>query len=102
MEPPQSSDSLISIERVQETTWALLDGEITPDQMTWLEDALRSSEQARSIYLQCVQCHAELIAHFAQTATPATARPVTISPVLGFLHGGILPLDLQSMEGAQS
>ena len=45
---------------VQELTWALLDQRGTPEQMRRLSALMLSDREARAIYLECVQLHAEL------------------------------------------
>jgi hypothetical protein len=101
---PQSSSTDRAVpERVQELTWALLDEQITDDEKSLLENALLSDVQAREAYIGCVQLHADLIAHFAENATPP-AMASSKSPVLGFLNAGLPPLGLQSnpIEGPSS
>jgi hypothetical protein len=103
-QPAQPSGNSSELDRVQELTWALLDEQIGDNDKAWLESALASSAEARTTYLRCVQIHADLSAHFAALGQPASAKPDTKSPVLGFLHGGMLPLELQSppIEDAMS
>jgi hypothetical protein len=94
---PDSSE----LDRVQELTWALLDEQIADDEKSWLESALSSSAEARDTYLRCVQIHTDLMAHFSKT-TATTAKPAAISPVLGFLHGGVLSLEFQPPAADQA
>jgi hypothetical protein len=94
-------------ERVQELTWALVDEQITADQMSLLDNLLLSDEQARATYIDCVRLHADLTAHFAAQPTPADTKPTatrTMSPVLGFLNAGMPPVGLPSpsIEDANS
>lgn len=77
------------LERVQELTWALVDEQISDDEMALLDNLLLSDDQARKRYVECVQLHSELMAHFA---TEAPGKCTSKSPVLGFLNAGTPPL----------
>ena len=63
------------LDRVQELTWALLDEQITDDEMMLLETLLLADEAARRRYLECVQLHTDLLAHYA-TSQPVAAAPL--------------------------
>ena len=80
---------------VQELTWALIDDQIESGEFQLLESMLLSDDAARDEYLNCVQLHADLVAHFAK---PADAAAAGKSPVLGFLGGGVPPLDTQTAQ----
>ena len=86
-------------ERVQELTWALLDEQITDDEMSLLDNLLLSDDAARKRYVECVQLHVGLISHYAKP-TEKTGAVGARSPVLGFLNAGTPPLgfDLPSAE----
>jgi hypothetical protein len=91
-------------ERVQELTWALLDEEISDDEMSLLDSLLLSDDQARKRYVDCVGLHADLMMHYAK-AEPAAASPGrSKSPVLGFLNAGTPPIgfDFPPAEDAKS
>ena len=86
----------VVLERVRELTWALLDEQITEDEMALLDSLLLSDDTARSIYIECVYLHSDLAARFGTQPAPANTTIAAKSPVLGFLSAGMLPLDLQS------
>jgi len=79
-------------ERVQELTSALVDEQITDDEMTLLENLLLSDDQARKRYIDCMQLHADLMLHYAKPAAAASTKGSAKSPVLGFLNAGMPPL----------
>lgn len=60
----------VTRQRVQELTWALLDEQITDDEMSLLDNLLLSDDAARQCYLECVQLHVDLMAHYATQTTP--------------------------------
>jgi hypothetical protein len=98
------ADDATVIERVQELTWALVDEEITDDEMTLLDSLLLSDDQARNRYIECIQLHVDLMAHYAKAAPPATVKSGSKSPVLGFLNAGMpsLGFDLPPAEDVRS
>jgi hypothetical protein len=55
---------------VQELTWAMLDDLITDRQFQRLEQLLSSDDEAREVYVECIQLHADLAQHFAGTKPP--------------------------------
>ncbi len=61
---PDTSQETV-LERVQELTWALLDGHITDDELSLLDTLLLTGDDARNRYLECVRLHSDLIAHYA-------------------------------------
>ena len=88
------SSSAGDFERVQELAWALVDEQITEGELALLDNLLSRDEKARATYIECVQMHADLAAHFAAqrpVPSPASAK----SSVLGFLNP-IPPVDFQS------
>jgi hypothetical protein len=72
----------------------MLDELIADEEKAWLDSTLCSSAEARCVYLRCVQIHTDLLAHFAAAAKPGSVKPGATSSVLGFLSGGLLPLEL--------
>jgi hypothetical protein len=86
--PDNSNNPDAVLERVRELTWALLDEQISSDEKGLLESLLLSCDEARKMYIGCVQLHADLAADFA-AQKPAMQ---TTSPILGFLNAGTPPL----------
>jgi hypothetical protein len=80
---------------VQELTWALVDDQINDGEFQLLESMLLSDDAARHEYLDCIQLHTDLLAHFAAPAGTAVAGE---SPVLSFLGGGFPPIDKQVVQ----
>jgi hypothetical protein len=72
------------LERVQELTWAMLDGAITDDELSLLDTLLLTGDEARCRYVECVQLHTDLMAHYSAPKT-TVATQGTSTPVLGFL-----------------
>jgi hypothetical protein len=86
------------VERVQELTWALLDEDINEDEISLLDTLLISDDKARERYIECVQLHCDLLAHFAEEPAKATgSRP----PVLSFLAPNGAPTDTPSSHAAE-
>ncbi len=48
------------INEVQELVWALVDDQATDQQVRRLEELLLENQQARQVYVQCMQMHADL------------------------------------------
>jgi hypothetical protein len=92
------ADEQVVLERVQELTWDLLDEQITDDEMTLLDSLLLSDDQARNRYIECVQLHVDLMAHFATPANQTTPSGAGKSPVLGFLNAGMPTIGMQSQQ----
>jgi len=86
------------LDRVQELSWALLDEHITDDEMALLDNLLLSDEKARGAYVECVQLHTDLAAHFAAPPTAGDSPAPAKSPVLGFLNAGIPPIGVPAAE----
>lgn len=83
-------------QRVQELTWALIDEQISGDEMRLLDNLLLSDESARDTYIGCVQLHTDLLSHYS---TPDAEAPTgTKSPVLGFLGADSPPLEPRSSQ----
>src|SRR5262245_30023115 len=75
-------------ERVQELTWALVDEQISDDEMRLLDNLLLSDDEARQTYVDCVQLHTDLMYHFREPSeknSPRTGK----SLVLGFLNESV-------------
>jgi hypothetical protein len=75
-------------------SWALLDEQITRDEIELLDTLLLSDDSARSTYLGCVQLHTDLLFHFQERHLPV-ATATAKSPVLGFLNDGAPPFGVQ-------
>ena len=86
-------------ERVQELTWALLDGEISDDALSLLDTLLLTGDAARQRYIECVQLHTDLMAHYAEPSRTA-AIVASKSSVLSFVDTGSSPLDMSSQAAA--
>lgn len=72
------------LDRVQELTWALLDQQISDDELSLLDTLLLTGDSARNRYLECIQLHTDLLGHFDQKS-PAANMGGADSPVLSFL-----------------
>jgi hypothetical protein len=83
-------------DRVQELTWALIDDQISEDEMQLLDSLLLSDEAARDTYIGCVQMHTDLLAHYADDVK--RPFPGGKLPVLGFLGEGVPPFDVQPSQ----
>jgi hypothetical protein len=86
------ADESTLLERVQELTWALVDEQISDDEMSLLDNLLLSDEAARFRYLECVQLHADLFTHYAAPLSASQEKSTSKSPVLGFLNSGNPPM----------
>jgi hypothetical protein len=80
---------------VQELTWALIDEQIESGELQLLESLLLSDDAARHEYINCVQLHTDLFAHFAK---PAIAAAASNAPMLGFFGLSVPPFDMQSSQ----
>jgi hypothetical protein len=88
------SDPVVE-ERVQELTWALVDEQISDDELRLLDNLLLSDEEARHTYVACVQMHADLAEYFRQPVEQTPTRTGK-SLVLGFLNESVPDIGLQS------
>jgi hypothetical protein len=61
---------------VEGLVWAMLDELITDEEFRRLEELLRDDEDARRIYVQCVQMHVDLKYWFDSKGDPARRMPV--------------------------
>jgi hypothetical protein len=91
-EPRRDDPQRTVLERVQELTWALLDGEISDDDVSLLDTLLLTGEDARNQYIECVQLHTDLMAHFAKPSN-AGGKVREESGMLSFLNTGSSTLD---------
>ena len=85
------------LERVQELTWALLDQDISDDEMSLLDTLLLTGDKARDRYVECIQLHTDLMAHYAEPKTASGSK----SPVLSFLNAGSSPIEMPSPRTAE-
>jgi hypothetical protein len=83
------ADEATILERVQELTWAWVDGEISDDEMSLLDSLLLSDDAARKRYIECMQLHAALAMRYAPGEGTAKSAVASKSPVLGFLNAGL-------------
>ena len=90
-ESNRQADSMAPLDLVQQLTWALLDEDLSDEQLSQLCNLLGGSESARENYLHCVQLHTDLLEHFSRLPKAAQPAAPTKSPVLGFLNSGLLP-----------
>jgi hypothetical protein len=86
---PQPPDTVSTL------SWALIDEQITQDEIGLLDTLLLSDPAARSTYLDCMQLHTDLLFHFSEQEQPAAAATATKSPVLGFLSDSAQPFGVQ-------
>jgi hypothetical protein len=93
---PRGQDPEVAVlERVQELTWALLDEDISDDEMSLLDTLLLTGESARSRYVECVQLHTDLMVHFDDRKN--ASQTGSTFPVLSFLNSG-QPVDSPSVK----
>jgi hypothetical protein len=88
------------LERVQELTWALLDGEISDDEVSLLDTLLLTGDDARNRYIECVQLHTDLMAHYAEPSRRA-GNGSAKSPVAGVLNAGSSLLGLPTPRATE-
>jgi hypothetical protein len=87
---------------VESLSWALLDEQITDDEIGLLDTLLLSDASARSAYVGCVQLHNDLLFHFGDEKKVAAGALATKSPVLGFLNDAALPFGVQPPNAKES
>ncbi len=80
MTPPSGPNDDTIIERVQELAWALLDDFATDDDLALLDALLLSDDKARAAYIDCVQLHADLYCHFADSRRATEAGGLGNTP----------------------
>jgi hypothetical protein len=61
---------------VMHLIWAMLDEQISEDDFQRLDQLLRDDEDARRVYLQCVQMHLDLTQYFASKDRTSAAGPI--------------------------
>ena len=83
-----SDPEITVLERVQELTWALLDEDISDDDMSLLDTLLLTGDKARDRYFECIQLHTDLMAHYAEPKKAIGGAPGSKSPALSFLNAG--------------
>ncbi len=81
-----SKDSPLT--EVQELTWALLDQQISESDFKQLEKVLREDEEARRLYVQCVQIHVDLQQWFKGTSATVPRVPAGAPLDLPLPDGG--------------
>jgi hypothetical protein len=64
-------------EDVRLLAWKFLDGCADQAEQQQLAGCLQQDEAARSIYLQCVQLHVDLLCHFSDRPLPQFAAQAT-------------------------
>jgi len=81
---PQGEQLLL--DRAEKLIWSLLDDQITEEDVKRLEELIQKNDCVRFRYLECVQIHADLFAHYkAGPAAPTPVQSPVQSPVLGTL-----------------
>lgn len=85
-------------DRVEELTWALVDEQISDDEVTLLDSLLLSDAAARCRYIECVQLHADLFLHFAAKQPASEEQGTSKSPVLGFLNSGTVGFQARPVD----
>jgi hypothetical protein len=91
-----------ALDRVEELTWALVDEQINEDEFGLLENLLLSDDEARDVYIDCIQLHTELLAHYAEPAPSAGDSQRPCSPVLSFLNAGLPGMGADSPQPGDS
>jgi len=86
-DPTKHDRDPVVLERVQELTWALVDEQISNDEMRLLDNLLLSDDEARSTYIGCIQLHTDLLEHYRASAVPVGSTPAQ-TQVLSFLNEG--------------
>jgi hypothetical protein len=93
----ERGDGAAALDEVQELAWALLDDNASEAEAQRLAALLSGSESAREDYLRCVELHVGLHEYFAKGTPGGEERPAAAkSPILGFLNGGALPIDVSA------
>jgi hypothetical protein len=98
--PRRNDPEVAVLERVQELTWALLDEDISDDEMSLLDTLLLTGESARNRYIECVQLHTDLMVHF-DDRNKNTSKSGSNSPVLSFLNSDSSSMDMRSPRTAE-
>ena len=64
---------------VEDLVWAMLDEQISEQEFSRLDELLRDDEEARRLYLQCVQLHVDLASFYAAKDKPASSVGLPVS-----------------------
>lgn len=87
-------------EDMQLLAWKFLDGCATDAEQRQLAGCLNEDEAARGIYLQCVQLHVDLLAHFGSLPTPKVIEkgttPTSAKPAMPVVVSMVSPLPLMT------
>lgn len=94
-DPSGANAGSVVNERVQELSWALVDEQISDDEVHLLDNLLLSDASARKTYIGCMQLHSDLIHYFRKPPQNPPTRTGK-SLVLGFLNEGGSGVELQS------
>jgi anti-sigma factor RsiW len=73
---------------VQDLIWALLDQQISESDFKQLEAMLEEDEEARRLYVQCVQIHVDLQQWYGGNSATAPRIPAGAPLDLPLLDGG--------------
>lgn len=91
-------------EDMQLLSWKFLDGCASESEQQQLAGCLNEDEVARSIYLQCVQLHVDLLAHFGGLPTAkivdkaiAATTPPAAKPAMPLSLPMVSPLPLMNI-----
>jgi hypothetical protein len=98
-EPRPNDPQETVLERVQELTWSLLDGDISDDEVSLLDTLLLTGEEARNLYVDCVRLHTDLMIYHAKPEKAGTAGGSN-SSVLSFLGADSPTTNLPSPRNA--
>jgi len=93
---PQPEDTVSTL------SWALVDEQITQDEIGLLDTLLLSDPAARNTYLDCMQLHTDLLFHFSEQQQPAAAASATKSLVIGFLSDSAMPFGVQPPNAGET
>ena len=84
---PRSFGELSEFEQeIEQVVWALLDGQLSAREKQRFEEILAGSEEARLVYLNCLQMHGDLVAHFQkpdEQAPSSDRSPTGKTPWIG-------------------
>jgi len=86
--PAQDSCNQL-LDEVEQLIWSLLDDRISDSDAERLEALIKSDQQVRQRYLECVQMHTDLFSQFGNVPAANPEEPTAAekprSPVLGSL-----------------
>ena len=69
-------------DEIADKAWQLLDDVISEEDRRQLIETLEKDEEARRVYVECVQLHVGLMEHFGQGEVPKFTPPSTSAPPL--------------------